>query len=85
MTSKLSAAGRNVTGDTQTLGSTAALGSGDAALDKLYELKLQKIKEQKDLSDRMNEILTKHGGLNENSKLTRKSLQAAIAVAKQPG
>lgn len=57
----------------------------EGAVAKLYELKIQKIKEQKDLSDRMNDLLTKHGGLNESSRLARKNLQAAIAVAKQPG
>ena len=56
-----------------------------SSVDKLYELKIQKIKEQKELADKMNDTLTKRGGLNESSKLTRKSLQAAIAVAKQPG
>jgi hypothetical protein len=66
-------------------GGGSAAASDNVALDKLYELKIQKIKEQKELSDAMNETLTKHGGLNENSKMTRKSLQAAIAVAKQPG
>ncbi len=54
-------------------------------MDKLYELKLQKIREQKELSDRMHDLLTKHGGMNDCSKLARKNTQAAIAVSKQPG
>ncbi|CAE7545988.1 unnamed protein product [Symbiodinium microadriaticum] len=54
-------------------------------LTALYERKVQKLNEQKALSDRMNELLTKKGGLNDNSKNVRKNLSAAIAVAKQPG
>lgn len=55
------------------------------ALIALYEHKVQKLNEQKALSDRMNEILTRKGGLNDNSKNVRKNLSAAIAVSKQPG
>lgn len=55
------------------------------ALDQLYAVRLQKLEEQKALSTRMNDILTKPKGLNESQKLTQKNLQAAIAVAKQPG
>jgi hypothetical protein len=85
MTTKLgsSAAGAGAGAGSASLTSRAA--ADNTALDKLYDMKLQKVKEQKDLADKMNDILTKHGGLNESSKLTRKSLQAAIAVAKQPG
>jgi hypothetical protein len=43
------------------------------------------LKEQKLLSDQMNELLTKNGGLNEGSKLVVKNLNAAIAVSKRPG
>lgn len=55
------------------------------SLDQLYELKFQKIKEQKALSDRMHDVLSKSGGLNESSKMALKNLQAAIAVSKRPG
>mmetsp|Transcript_21670 Transcript_21670/g.31539 ORF Transcript_21670/g.31539 Transcript_21670/m.31539 type:complete len:176 (+) Transcript_21670:113-640(+) len=55
------------------------------ALRTLYEAKVQKLDEQKALSDRMNDILTRRGGLNDNSKNVRKNLMAAIAVSKQPG
>ncbi len=54
-------------------------------LMSLYEIKIQKLNEQKELSKRMNDILTRHGGLNENSMIIRKNLSAAIAVSKQPG
>lgn len=55
------------------------------ALIALYERKIQKLNEQKALSDRMNDMLTRKGGLNDNSKNVRKNLSAAIAVSKQPG
>jgi DNA-binding transcriptional regulator GbsR (MarR family) len=55
------------------------------SLTALYEQKVNKLQEQKALSDRMNDLLTRHGGLNDNSKMIRKNLSAAIAVAKQPG
>jgi hypothetical protein len=51
----------------------------------LVDLKVAKVHEQKVLSQQMNEYLTKPGGLNEHAKLTRKNLQAAIAVSNQPG
>mmetsp|Transcript_23021 Transcript_23021/g.23666 ORF Transcript_23021/g.23666 Transcript_23021/m.23666 type:complete len:178 (+) Transcript_23021:39-572(+) len=54
-------------------------------LNLLYSQKLNKLQEQKILSDRMNDILTKNGGLNDSSKIIRKNLAAAIAVSKQPG
>ena len=59
--------------------------SHDNGVSKLYDLKLQKLKEQKILSERMNDTLTRSGGLNESSHMTRKSLAAAIAVSRQPG
>lgn len=55
------------------------------ALKQLYALKLQKCAEQASLSKRMNEMLVKPGGLNENTKMSMKSIQAAIAVSKNPG
>jgi hypothetical protein len=58
---------------------------GPEALRLLYEQKVQKLNEQKLLSDRMNDLLTRSGGLNENSKMIQKNLSAAIAVSKQPG
>jgi len=54
----------------------------NVALQALYSQKVSKIAEQKALSDKMIEILH---SLNDSSKLTRKSLLAAIAVSKQPG
>lgn len=55
------------------------------SIDHLYNQKLQKLKEQKNLSDQMNELLTKSGGFNDSQRMTIKSINAAIAVAKQPG
>jgi len=55
------------------------------ALDQLYTVRLQKLEEQKALATRMNDILTKPKGLLDSQKLKQKNLQAAIAVAKQPG
>jgi hypothetical protein len=54
-------------------------------LTGLYNQKLIKLEEQKVLSDQMNDILTRHGGMNDSSRMCRKNLQAAIAVSKQPG
>lgn len=51
----------------------------------MYAAKLRKLAEQKKLSDEMNDILSKSGGLNESSRLTLKNLNAAIAVSKKPG
>jgi hypothetical protein len=59
--------------------------AGPEALRQLYEQKVHKLNEQKLLSDRMNDLLTRTGGLNENSKMIQKNLSAAIAVSKQPG
>jgi len=59
--------------------------SGRGTVDQLYEIKLRKLHDQKVLSDQMNDLLTKHGGLNESSKCALKNLQAAIAVSKKPG
>ena len=53
--------------------------------DALMSQKIQKLQEQKILSDQMHTLLNKSGGLLEGNKLARKSLQAAIAVSKQPG
>jgi len=59
--------------------------SGSTVLDQMYATRLLKLEEQKALSTRMNDLLTKPKGLNDSMKLTVKNLQAAIAVAKQPG
>jgi hypothetical protein len=59
--------------------------SGSTVLDQMYATRLLKLEEQKALSTRMNGLLTKPKGLNDSMKLTVKNLQAAIAVAKQPG
>ena len=55
------------------------------ALQALYDAKILKLEEEKALADKMNDILTRRGGLNDGSKACRKNLQAAIAVANQPG
>lgn len=60
-------------------------GGGPEALRLLYEQKVLKLNEQKLLSDHMNDLLTRSGGLNENTKIIQKNLLAAIAVSKQPG
>eukprot|EP01038_Epipyxis_sp_PR26KG_P008080 gene8080-10947_t len=60
-------------------------GETNKSLDQLYNLKLQKLKEQKRLSDEMNDILSKDGGLNESVRLSVKNLHAAIAVSRKPG
>lgn len=56
-----------------------------SSLDQLYAAKLRKLEEQKKISDEMNDILSKVGGLNESSRLSMKNLNAAIAVSKKPG
>ena len=57
----------------------------DIGLAGLYEQKTRKLAEQKQASDEMNAILTRDGGLNENSRLAQKNLVAAISVSKKPG
>jgi hypothetical protein len=57
----------------------------DPALAALYDQKTRKLEEQKMVSDEMNAILTKQGGLNENSRLATKNLVAAISVSQKPG
>lgn len=54
-------------------------------LNQLYEQKFAKLKEQKDISKKMKDILGSPTGLIDSSFKTRKSIKAAIAVAKQPG
>ena len=54
----------------------------DPALRSLYDRKVQKIAEQKAISDEMRAILAK---LNVASNLNRKNLRAAIAVSTQAG
>ena len=54
----------------------------DVGLANLYEQKTRKLEEQKQASDEMNAILTRDGGLNENSRLAQKNLVAAISVSK---
>mmetsp|Transcript_25386 Transcript_25386/g.33145 ORF Transcript_25386/g.33145 Transcript_25386/m.33145 type:complete len:196 (-) Transcript_25386:266-853(-) len=51
----------------------------------LYAAKLRKMREQKDLSNEMNAILTREGGLNDCSQQTCKNLEVAIAVSQRPG
>jgi hypothetical protein len=54
-------------------------------LNQLYEQKFAKLKEQKNVSKKMKDILASPTGLINSSFNTRKSLKAAIAVSKQPG
>jgi len=54
-------------------------------LSGLYDAKVRKLEEQKELCKKMNDILTGPGGLNEDSKVARKNTLAAIAVSQQPG
>jgi len=54
----------------------------------LVALELQRdqlLNDQKVISDKFNSILTRSGGLNDTSNLVCRNLQAAIAVAQQPG
>ena len=53
-----------------------------SSLGGLYEQKLVKIAQQKQLSDEMSQLLAK---LNESSRLNRRNLSAAIAVSSQAG
>ena len=59
--------------------------ANDMVLAQLYANKLVKLQEQKRLSDQMNTMLTKTGGLNENNKKALRNLNAAISVSKKPG
>lgn len=56
--------------------------SSSDVLTGLYKVKEGKIAEQKEYSDRMRDILAK---MNQSSNLTKKNLQAAIAVSKKAG
>ena len=67
------------------LSSTMSKSKGSTNLDRLTELKFQKLKHQSSLSKKMNDILTKSGGMNDSTHHSIKSINAAIAVAKQPG
>ena len=54
----------------------------------VVELELKRdqlLSNQRTVSDKFNEVLTKKGGLNDSSTMVRKNLLAAIAVAQQPG
>jgi len=53
------------------------------SLKGMYDQKLQKMAEQKQLSDEMNSLLTKH--MNPSSKEVKRNLTAAIAQSKSPG
>lgn len=57
----------------------------NALLEDLYRQKLAKLAEQKTLSDRMNEILCRKGGMNDCSNMKKRNLLAAIAVSNQAG
>ena len=57
----------------------------DPGLAGLYEQKTRKLEEQKLVSEELNHHLTREGGLNENSRLARKNLVAAISVSQKPG
>ena len=51
----------------------------------LTAAKLRKLEEQKEQSDRLNDILCRDGGLIDSQHQTCKNLVAAVAVSKQPG
>ncbi|GMI26565.1 hypothetical protein TeGR_g11946 [Tetraparma gracilis] len=59
--------------------------SAAAKVNALEAKRDQLLASQAQVSDQANAILTKKGGLNESSRMVRKNLQAAIAVAQQPG
>ena len=46
-------------------------------LSGLYDAKVRKLEEQKSLCAKMNDILTKPGGLNDDSKYSRKMYKCA--------
>ncbi|CAM9507770.1 unnamed protein product, partial [Choristocarpus tenellus] len=54
-------------------------------VDELISIKVRKLGQQKALSDQLNDILTRQGGLNDQALQTCKNLEHAIAVAKRPG
>ena len=51
-------------------------------LEVLLKTKVEKLSEQKTLSDKMNSILA---SMNDSTKLKKRNLRAAIAVSNQPG
>ena len=61
------------------------MSQSNSRLNQLYEEKFAKLKEQKEISKKMKDILGSPTGLIDSSFKTRKNLKAAIAVAKQPG
>jgi hypothetical protein len=56
-----------------------------AAMNDLTASKLQKLQEQRELSDKLNTVLTKEGGLIQSAQQTCKNLEVAVAVSKRPG
>tara|TARA_B110000090_G_C13126023_1_gene348166 strand:- start:277 stop:561 length:285 start_codon:yes stop_codon:yes gene_type:complete len=53
------------------------MASSGSSIEQMTALKLQKLQEQKDISDKMSALLSDH--LNPNAKETCKNLKAAIA------
>ncbi|KAJ8613140.1 hypothetical protein CTAYLR_004781 [Chrysophaeum taylorii] len=54
-------------------------------MDDLTKTKLEKLEEQKKISDRLNDVLNREGGLVQTSDRVCKNLVAAVAVSKRPG
>eukprot|EP00904_Undaria_pinnatifida_P007695 jgi/Undpi1/4055/HiC_scaffold_16.g07422.m1 len=53
--------------------------------DELTALKVRKLAQQKKLAEEFNVILTRRGGLNDQTRQTCKNLEYAIAIAARPG
>ena len=59
------------------------MATGGSNIEQLTALKLQKLQEQKDISDKMTALLSEH--LRPNCKEACKNQKSAIAMSKQPG
>lgn len=54
----------------------------ESGLNRLYEQKIKKLNEQRELSNKMNAIVRE---LSNNSHIVKKNLEVAITVSKRPG
>lgn len=54
----------------------------EVSLNRLYELKIRKLEEQREVSNKMNAILRE---LSASSHMVKKNLEVAISVSKRPG
>lgn len=52
---------------------------------ELSAVKMKKLREQAELSDTLNQILTRENGMIQSSQQTCKNLEVAVAVSKRPG